>query len=197
MHVQRCLFRIPIPFPHTLLVVGGFLHHGHSEFPPSVIVVFSAPRSFTIFTLFKSVNHFKYLIYNLKEQPSTIKYKTDQVRGQQVHQSHDTTSFLRLPVNPLPLMVPPIARTLRLQPRILNREHILENPRLDHTLAEQLTAIARSGPQLLTRRIHGLPLPLQLKLVVASTARLVELPGAVNRPVAQETCSTEAEGARS
>lgn len=195
MHVQRCLFRIPIPFLHTLLVV--FLHHGHSELPPSVIVVSSVPLSFTIFILFKSVDSFKYLIYNLREQPSTIEYKTDQVCGQQqVHQSHDTPSFLRLPVNPLPLMVPSIARSLRLQPRVLNREHILENPCLDHTLAEQLPAIACSSSQLLTRSVHGLPLALQLKLVVASAGRLVQLPGAVDRPVAQEARSTEAERAR-
>lgn len=93
-------------------------------------------------------------------------------------------------------MVPPIAGPLRLQPRILNREHILENPRLDHTLAEQLPAITRSSSQLLTRSVHGLPLPLQLKLVVASAGRLVQLPGAVDRPVAQEARSAEAERAR-
>lgn len=93
-------------------------------------------------------------------------------------------------------MIPPLPRPISLQPRILNWKHILEDPRLDHTLPEQLPAVPSSSPQLFTGMVHRLPLPLQLELVRAAPVRLVQLPRAVDGPVAQEPGATEAQRAR-
>lgn len=93
-------------------------------------------------------------------------------------------------------MIPPIlGRRLRLQPPILDGEHVAEDPGLDHALAEEAAAVARARAQLLARRPHRLVLPLQLQLVRAPPLPLVQLPGAVDRPVSQVAGSREAEGA--
>lgn len=91
-------------------------------------------------------------------------------------------------------MIPSIpARAIRLQPPILNREHIHKNTTLIHRLAEQLPAIAGARAQLLARAVHRLLLPLQVGEHLAALVRLVQLPGAVDRPVAEVTGAREAE----
>jgi hypothetical protein len=93
-------------------------------------------------------------------------------------------------------MIPPLPWPFSLQPPILNRKHIPKHPRLDHTLSEKFSTISGSRPQLLTSSVHSLPLSLEFELLGAAAIGLVELPGAVNRPVAEVTASTESEGAR-
>lgn len=94
-------------------------------------------------------------------------------------------------------MIPPVlTRPISLQPSILNREHIRKHALLVHRHPEQLPAIAGSRAQLLAGRVHRLLLALQVEEVLAALLRLVELPGAVDGPVAQETGAGETEGAR-
>ena len=93
-------------------------------------------------------------------------------------------------------MIPPLlTRPISLQPSILNREHIRKHALLVHRHPEQFPAIAGSRAQLLTGRVHRLLLALQVEEVFAALLCLVELPGAVDGPVAQETGAGEAEGA--
>lgn len=94
-------------------------------------------------------------------------------------------------------MIPPLSRRiLRLQTRILNREQIIENPLLDHRLAEQSAPITGTSTQLLTRKLHALILALELEFVGPALLGLEELPGAVDCPVAEVAVSGEAERAR-
>lgn len=94
-------------------------------------------------------------------------------------------------------MIPPIlTRPLRLHPSILNGKHIRKHTPLIHRHAEQLSAIPGAGPQLLARRPHGLPLSLELELALLTELGLVEVPGAVDRPVAEVAGSREAERTR-
>lgn len=66
-------------------------------------------------------------------------------------------------------MVPALAgRILGLHAAILNREHIGEDTLLDHRLAEQSAAVAGTNAQLLTGRLHGLVLALELEFVGAA-----------------------------
>lgn len=89
-------------------------------------------------------------------------------------------------------MIPPLSRRIiSLQTRILNREHIRENPLLDHRLAEQPPPIAGAGAQLLTSSLHTLVLALQLELSVPALLGLEQLPGAVDCPVAEVAVSGE------
>lgn len=102
-----------------------------------------------------------------------------------------------LPLNPLPLMIPPIpTRPIRLQPPILNREHIHKHALLIHRLAEQFPAVPGARAQLLARAMHRLLLPLQVGEQFAALVRLVQLPGAVDCPVAEVASAREAERAR-
>lgn len=92
-------------------------------------------------------------------------------------------------------MIPPLpTRPLRLQPRILNRNQIPKHTRLDHTLPEQLSTVSSTRAQFLTRSLHRLPLSLQLQLVLPSLLPLVQVPGAVDRPVAEEASAGESKG---
>lgn len=94
-------------------------------------------------------------------------------------------------------MIPPVlGRILRLQAPILDRKQIAEHARLDHRLAEQPAAVAGARAELLTRRLHRLPLALQLELLRAALLRLVQLPRAVDGPVAEVAGSREAQRAR-
>lgn len=96
-------------------------------------------------------------------------------------------------------MVPPIlGRILSLHPRVLNGEQVRENASLIHADSEELrAALATSRAQLFARGRHGLILTLQLKFFLPAQLRLVEVPGTVNSPMTQVTCSGELEGSRS
>lgn len=95
-------------------------------------------------------------------------------------------------------MIPPIpTRRISLQPPILNREQIRKNTLLIHRLSEQLSTIVGAGTQLLARTVHGMFLALELEAVRATLLGLVELPGAVDGPMAEVAVSGEAEGTRS
>lgn len=92
-------------------------------------------------------------------------------------------------------MVPSLGgRIVRLQASILNGKQIFENSLLVHGLAEQLAAIAGAGTQLLTCRLHGLVLALELEFLLTALLRLEQLPGAVDGPVAEVAVTGEAEG---
>lgn len=68
---------------------------------------------------------------------------------------------------------------------------------LVHRNPEQLgAALAAPRAQLLARRCHGLLLSLQLQLARPPLLGLVQLPGAVDCPVAKVPPSGEFEGAR-
>lgn len=94
-------------------------------------------------------------------------------------------------------MIPPLrTRPLGLHPPILDRHQVRKHPLLVHALPEQLPAVADARPELLARGPHRLPHPLQLELPLAPALGLVELPGAVDRPVPEVAGAGEAEGAR-
>lgn len=94
-------------------------------------------------------------------------------------------------------MIPALLRRrLRLQPPILNREHIAEDAALVHRLAEEPAAVAGARAQLLARGVHRVPLALEFQRLRPALLVLEELPGAVDRPVAEVAGSGEAEGAR-
>ena len=94
-------------------------------------------------------------------------------------------------------MIPALLRRrLRLQPPILNREHIAEDAALVHRLAEEPAAVAGARAQLLARGVHRVPLALEFQRLRPALLVLEELPGAVDRPVAEVAGSREAEGAR-
>lgn len=95
-------------------------------------------------------------------------------------------------------MIPPLPRRrLRLQPPILNGKQIRKHTTLVHRDPEEFgPPLAAPRPQLLARRRHRLLLPLQLQLARAPLLRLVQLPGAVDGPVAQGAAAGEFQGAR-
>lgn len=94
-------------------------------------------------------------------------------------------------------MIPSIStRIIRLHPPILNRKHIRKNPLLIHRHSEQLPPIARTDPQFLTCSVHRLLLALEVERVGEALLRLVDLPGAVDGPMAEVAGSGEAERAR-
>lgn len=91
-------------------------------------------------------------------------------------------------------MVPALAGgVLSLHAAVLDREHVGEDTLLDHRLAEQSAAISGTDAQLLTGRLHGLVLALELEFVGAALLGLEQLPSAVNGPVAKVTVAGEAE----
>lgn len=94
-------------------------------------------------------------------------------------------------------MIPPLkTRPLSLQPPILNREQIRKNPLLLHRNPKHLAPVPGARSQLFTRRPHRLPLSLQLDILRLSSLRLVPVPGAVDRPVAEVACARETERTR-
>lgn len=94
-------------------------------------------------------------------------------------------------------MIPTLLRRhLRLQPPILNGKHIAEHALLVHRLAEETAAVAGARAQLLARGVHRVPLALEFQLVRPALLVLEELPGAVDRPVAEVAGAGEAERAR-
>lgn len=93
-------------------------------------------------------------------------------------------------------MIPPArTRPLGLQPSIFNREQIRKNPLLIHRQPKQLPSITGTSPQFLTRRIHRLPLTLQIEVLRSASLGLVQVPGSVDRPVSEVPCSRESEWA--
>lgn len=67
-------------------------------------------------------------------------------------------------------MIPPLpARTISLQPRILNREQIRKNPPLIHRHSKQLCALfAAVGSQFFACSRHGLLLAVEFGLLLSA-----------------------------
>jgi hypothetical protein len=93
-------------------------------------------------------------------------------------------------------MIPPLPPgTISLQPRILNRKQIRKHTPLIHGYPEKFCAsFAAAGSQLFASSGHGLLLPVEFGLLLSAETGLVELPGAVDGPVAQVAVAREAEG---
>lgn len=85
---------------------------------------------------------------------------------------------------------------LSLQPSILNGEQIPKHTAFVHRLPEQLASISGSSPELLTRRVHRLPLALELQLLGATLLRLEQLPGTMDGPMTEITSPGETKGTR-
>lgn len=100
---------------------------------------------------------------------------------------------------PLPVRLPARpARPLARRPRILDRDAVPvllppEDALLLHREPEEPAAVAGAGAELLAGLAHRVPHPLELELAGGAPVRLVQLPGAVDRPVAQMARPAEAE----
>ena len=102
--------------------------------------------------------------------------------------------FYLFPLGALPVVIPALAgRVLGLHAAVFDREHVGEDTLFDHRLAEQSATIAGTDAQLLTGRLHGLVLALELEFVGVALLGLEQLPSAVDGPVAEVTVAGEAE----
>jgi hypothetical protein len=93
-------------------------------------------------------------------------------------------------------MIPPLPpRTISLQPRILNRKQIRKHAPLIHGHPKQLCAsFSTAGSQLFACSGHGLLLSVEFILLLSAEIGLIQLPGAMDCPVAQVAVAREAEG---